>query len=349
MMKVVVTGASGNVGTSVLRALGAEAGVSSILGLCRRLPETSFDKVQWARADVTQDTLEPLFSGADAVVHLAWAIQPSRDANALRATNVDGTRRVLEAAGAAGVGAVIHASSVGAYSAGPSHGAVDESWPTRGIPTSFYSRHKAEAEAMLAEFAQEHPRVRVATLRPGLIFKREAASEIGRYFAGPFLPGSLLRPGLLPVMPGVAGLRFQAVHTDDVAEAYRLAVTGEATGAFNIAAPPVLGTATVAAVLKAREVPLPAGAVRPLAGLSWRLRLQPTPPGWLDLAVKTPVLDTSRAEKELGWRARHSSVEALEELLDGLSTGAGGPTPPLAPRSRLRLREVLTGIGARNP
>ena len=331
------------------RALAAEPGVTSITGICRRLPDAAFDKLEWARADITADALEPLFAGADAVIHLAWAIQPSRDGAALEATNVEGTRRVLGAAAAAGVGAFIHASSVGAYSPGPSQGAVDESWPTDGIPTSFYSRHKAAAEKMVATFAEEHPRTRVAVLRPGLIFKREAASEIGRYFAGPFFPGSLLRPGLLPLLPGVSGLRFQAVHTDDVAEAYRLALTSDAKGAFNIAAPPVLGTATVAAVLRARELPLPPGALRPLAGLTWRLRAQPTPPGWLDLAVGTPVLDTSRARSELGCEPRHTAVEALEELLDGLRTGAGGPTPPLVPRSRLRLRELLTGVGARNP
>jgi nucleoside-diphosphate-sugar epimerase len=144
-------------------------------------------------------------------------------------------------------------------------------------------------------------------------------------------------------------LRFQAVHTDDVAAAYRLALTKEAKGAFNIAADPVLGTATVAAVLKAREAALPAGAVRRLAGAAWRLRLSPTPPGWLDLAVGTPVLDSSKARDELGWKPEHTAIEALEELLEGLREGAGGPTPPLAPRSRLRLREVLTGVGARNP
>ena len=337
-------------GTSVLRALAAEPGVTSVLGLCRRPPaDAAFEKTEWVAADVAESDLTPYFSGADAVIHLAWAIQPSRDGRALEATNVQGTRRVLEAAGAAQVGAVIHASSVGAYSPGPSHGSVDESWPTQGIPTSFYSRHKAAAEEMLSEFSAEHPGVRTVALRPGLIFKAEAASEIGRYFAGPFLPAFLLKPGRLPLMPGVSGLRFQAVHSDDVAEAYRLALTGDATGAFNIAASPVLGSATVAGVLGAREFSLPAGALRPLANASWHLRLQPTPPGWLDLAMRTPVLDTTRAETELGWQARRTSTEALEELLEGLSSGAGGPTPPLAPRSRLRLREVLTGVGARNP
>ena len=115
-MRVVVVGASGNAGTSVLSALANEPAVDSVLGVARRAPSLSLPKVEWTRADVTRDVLEPLFRGADAVVHLAWLIQPSRDGEALRATNVDGSRRVFAAAAAAGVPALVYASSVGQLS-----------------------------------------------------------------------------------------------------------------------------------------------------------------------------------------------------------------------------------------
>src|SRR5919112_955120 len=105
-MRVVVTGASGNVGTSVLHALSREPAVDSILGVARRIPEMSFPKTEWAQADVAADDLPGLFSGADAVVHLAWAIQPSRDSLELHRVNVDGSKRVFRAAGEAGVGAL---------------------------------------------------------------------------------------------------------------------------------------------------------------------------------------------------------------------------------------------------
>src|SRR3954466_13270224 len=192
-MRVVVVGASGNVGTSVLHALASDASVDSVLGVARRLPAMSFPKTDWAAADITRDPLEPLFSGADAVVHLAWLIQPSRKLALTRATNVDGSARVFRAAGKAGVGTLVYASSVGAYSPGPKDRAVDESWPTDGISSSFYSRHKAETERILDRFEEAHPHMRVVRLRPGLIFQRDAASEIRRYFAGPFLPGFLVR------------------------------------------------------------------------------------------------------------------------------------------------------------
>ncbi|MDQ4105923.1 MAG: NAD-dependent epimerase, partial [Actinomycetota bacterium] len=67
-MRVVVVGATGNIGTSVLRSLVGEERVESILGLARRTPNLTMPKVEWASADVTTDDLVPHFDGADAVV-----------------------------------------------------------------------------------------------------------------------------------------------------------------------------------------------------------------------------------------------------------------------------------------
>src|ERR671915_1439095 len=224
-MRVVVVGATGNVGTSVLRALADDPEVESVLGLARRAPGMRFPKTEWGQVDVARaGDLADRFAGAGAVVHLAWLIQPGRDLDTLHAVNVEGSRRVFQAAVDAGVPALVYASSVGAYSRGPKDRAVDESWPTDGIATSFYARHKAEVERRLDRFQREHAGVRVVRLRPGLIFKREAASGIRRLFAGPFLVNPLVRRELIPVVPKIDRLRFQAVHSYDVGDAYRLAV-----------------------------------------------------------------------------------------------------------------------------
>jgi nucleoside-diphosphate-sugar epimerase len=347
-MRVVVTGATGNVGTSVLHALASDPAVDSVLGIARRLPEMSFPKTDWAAADITRDPLEPLFRDADAVVHLAWLIQPSRDMATLRATNVEGSRRVFRAAGKAAVGALVYASSVGAYSPGPKDRAVDESWPTGGIATSFYSRHKAEAERLLDRFESEFPRVRSVRLRPGLIFKREAAQEIRRYFAGPLLPSPLVRPGLIPLVPDTERLRFQAVHSLDVGEAYRLATVREdARGAYNVAADPVLDPEKLGSLLGARRVKVSPALLRRAADVTWRLRLQPSPSGWVDMALGVPLMDTSRIRDELGWTPRRSAGGALLDLLDGMRDRSGADTPPLRSGAGgpLRMRELLTGVG----
>jgi UDP-glucose 4-epimerase len=348
-MRIVITGATGNVGTSVLDALGRDPAVDSIVGVARRRPELTLPKTSWRTADVAVDDLEPIFEGADCVIHLAWLIQPGRDLDTLRAVNVEGSARVFRAVAAAGVGSLVYASSVGAYSPGPKDRRVDESWPTEGIPSAYYARQKAEVERRLDLFELEAPEVRVVRLRPALIFKRGAASEIRRLFVGPLLPSPLVRASLIPLVPDVDRLVFQAVHSSDVGEAYRLAATGDARGPFNIAAEPVLDPRRLGSVLGAKAVPFRAGALRALADASWRLRLQPTEPGWIDMARAVPVMDTGRARRELGWEPTRGADEALLELLDGIRDGAELPTPPLARATggSLRVKELITGIGSR--
>jgi UDP-glucose 4-epimerase len=348
-MRVVVVGATGNVGTSVLRALADEPAVESIRGIARRLPGTRYPKTDWAAADVARTDLAEHFRGADVVMHLAWLIQPGRDHATLRATNVDGSARVFAATAAAGVPALVYASSVGAYSPGPKDRRVDESWPTNGIESSFYARHKAEVERLLDRFERESPSVRVVRLRPALIFKREAASGIRRLFAGPFLPSPLVRRELIPVVPRTERLRFQAVHSRDAGEAYRLAAVKDVRGAFNIAAEPVLDADELGRLLGARPVGVPPRVLRAAANASFRLRLQPSEPGWLDMALAVPLMDTTRARGELGWNPSRGADEALLELLDGMRERAGLDTPPLAADTGgpLRVRELVSGVGRR--
>jgi UDP-glucose 4-epimerase len=347
-MRVVITGATGNVGTSVVEALGREPEVEEIVGLARRLPELRMPKTRWVSGEVNDDLAE-VFRGADAVVHLAWAIQPSRDQATVERINVKGSARVFEAAAAAGVPALVYASSVGAYGPGPKDRRVDESWPTSGIASSFYSRHKAAVEALLDDFETRHPRMRVVRLRPALIFKGEAASEIRRLFVGPFLPSFLVHPRLIPIVPRISGLRFQAVHSRDVGEAYRQAVVRDVRGAFNIAAEPTIGPQELGEALSARAVDLPPRVGRALMDWSWRLRLQPSPPGWLDMALRVPLMDSGRARAELGWQPRVGALDALLELIEGIRRSEGMPTPPLHPETAgpARLGELRSGVGAR--
>lgn len=332
-MRIVVTGATGNVGSALLPQLLAAPQVTSVVALARRLPPEPDPRAEWHAVDVAEDDLVPVLSGADVVVHLAWLLQPAHDPDEMWRVNVRGTRRVLDAIATAGVPALVHASSVGAYSAGPKTPAVAESHPTYGISTSAYSRHKAEAERMLDVFEAEHPERRVVRMRPGIVLQASAGSEIARYFLGPLVPQSLARRSLLPFVPDVRGLAIQAVHASDMATAYRLACLRPVTGAFNIAAEPVLDPASLAAILGARRLRLPAAALRALVALTWRLRLQPTDPGWVDIALLTPLLDTTRARTELGWQPTVDAAQTLLELLHGMASGQGGDSPVLRPRA----------------
>ncbi|ROO86393.1 nucleoside-diphosphate-sugar epimerase [Actinocorallia herbida] len=344
-MRVVVIGATGSLGLSTMRALSAEPGVTSLLGVARRRPDLEVEGAGWARADITTDPLDELFAGAGAVVHLAWAFHPARDPVATWRTNVLGTTRVLQAAARTGVGAVVYASSVAAYAPGPPDRRVAEDWPTFGYPTSAYSREKAYVERLLDTFEIDRPDIRVVRLRPGLVFGRHAASAQRRVFAGPLLPAVLLRPGRVPVIPDVPGLRFQALHGDDAARAFALAALRPVRGPFNLAAEPVLDGPAVAAVLGARTVRMSAGTVRAALAAAYRLRLAPVGPELFDLVLRLPLMDTARARAELHWTPLRSAASALPELIEGLRDGAGAATPVLAPSpsGAERVRELWSG------
>src|SRR4051812_16986541 len=156
-MRVVVTGASGNVGTSVVRALLAAPEVDEVVGIARRRPSWELDGLRWATANVATDDLRAAMDGADAVVHLAWIIQPSHDDAMQQAVNVGGSERVFAAAAAAGVRTLVHMSSVGAYSPAPRDHRIDESWPTDGTARLAYSWQKAYVERLVDRFETEHP------------------------------------------------------------------------------------------------------------------------------------------------------------------------------------------------
>ncbi|RSN51672.1 NAD-dependent epimerase [Streptomyces sp. WAC 04229] len=333
--RIVVTGATGNVGTSVVKLLSEDPEVGSVLGLARRIPGWSPERTEWAAVDLASDRadLSAHFAGADAVVHLAWAFQPTHDPATTWRTNVLGSIRVFEAVAAAGVPALVHASSVGAYSPGPKDRAVDESWPTHGWPDAAYCREKAYLERTLDIFERDHPQTRVVRMRPAFLFKRESASEQRRIFGGRFLPGPAARPGALPFLPDVPGLRVQALHTDDAAHAYRLAVRSEdARGPYNLAAEPVVDAEVLGEMFGARPVRLPRTAARSAIAAAWGLRLLPASPHLFDAVLRLPLMDCTRARVELGWRATRSATEVLEEFLGGLREGAGADTAPMRGR-----------------
>ena len=301
--------------------------MKEVVGLARRVPSLSMPKTSWVQADVVRSDLTPVFEGADAVIHLAWLI-PARPRRGHHARHhVEGSSRVFHAVGSAGVGTLVYASSVGTYSPAPRTAGWTRAGPSaESRPPTTPPQGRGGASPRPLEL--EHPDRRVCGYGRADL-QRDAASEISPLFAGPFLPNPLVRPGLIPVLPVTERLVFQAVHAHDVGDAYRLAAVDDgARGPFNIAAEPVLDPPRLARLFRARPVKVPTASLWRAADLSWRLRLQPTHPSWLDLALETPLMDTTRAREKLGWRAHRSSEEALAELIDGIRESAASVRLP---------------------
>ncbi|WP_232828133.1 NAD-dependent epimerase/dehydratase family protein [Kribbella monticola] len=346
-MRVVVTGASGNVGSALIRRLRAD-GEHDVVGLARRIPDyASIDGPRWISVDLTDpdggSALRQAFRGADAVVHLAWAFQPSHQVDYLEAVGVGGTQRVLDACTAAAVGHVVHMSSVGAYSPKRDTAPVTEDWPVDGVPTSSYSRHKAAAEKLLDAFERSADVPVLTRLRPGIIGQRAAGSALLRYGVPVLVPAKTL--GAVPVLPFPDGMTIAMVHADDVADAIVRVLDRRAAGAFNLAAAEPASAATIAEALGARWIPTPARVLRAAMAAAWHLRLQAVSPGWLDLGCAAPALDSSRAARELGWSPTFDALDVLRETVDGMSHAAAGATPVLRRRTVLAELSALTTKG----
>jgi nucleoside-diphosphate-sugar epimerase len=264
-MRVVVLGATGNVGTSVVQRLLDEPDVETIVGVARRTPEWRPAKTTWVEADVATDDLVSCVTGADAVVHLAWRFQPTHRPLVTWEANAVGSARVLDAVGRAGVPVLVYASSVGAYSPSESKERVDESWPTHGWSPAAYCREKAYVERLLDRLELQRPDCRVVRMRPCFLFKKESAPQQRRIFAGPLVPERLAGSVRLPLVPDVPGLVLQAMHTDDAADAYVRAVMSDVRGAFNLTAEPVVDRDALAEILGGRPAgpgSSPAGSCR---------------------------------------------------------------------------------------
>lgn len=336
--RIVITGASGNVGTALLRRLTADDSDYEIVGISRRRPPSDdvYRSAHWHELDLADPAVElellKVFRGAACVVHLAWGFQPTRNRRYLDAVGVNGSAAVLSAAHNAKVPHLLHMSSVGTYAAGRYGQKVDETFSTAGIPSSAYSRAKSAVEHMLDGYERHNPDgVGITRMRPGFILQRDAALGLRRYTLPAYVDPRWVR--WLPLLPLDRSLSVSIVHADDVADACVKAIERRALGPFNLAAEPPVGRDDIAKALRARPIHVASPLLGLLVAASWRARLQPLDRGWLDMAFSLPLLGTDRARNVLGWSPRWSSEAALADLVDGFLHTWGTQSPVLRARS----------------
>jgi nucleoside-diphosphate-sugar epimerase len=336
-MRVVVTGATGNVGSALLRWLADAPDVDSVVGVARRPPgrgtDPAYDRADWQALDLgapdAAERLAAIIRGADAVVHLAWRILADHDRAGQVRTNRQGTAAVVRAVREARVPQLVYLSSAAVYSPGPVGVPVAETWPRRGIPGSSYSADKVAVEDMLDRVEAAVPDLRIVRVRPPMVLQPSAAREVTGMALGRFAPLARLTHARLPLLPLPSRTRAQVVAADDVADLVGRAVRHGAAGAYNVADDPVFTPAELARLLGGRHVPVPAAAVRTVLGVTHRLRLQRLSPSWADLLLDTPVLDCTRARTEVGWRPRHDGRTLVIRMRQAVAAGTSAPTPPL--------------------
>ncbi|WIM93330.1 NAD-dependent epimerase/dehydratase family protein [Actinoplanes oblitus] len=336
-MRIVVTGASGNIGTALLGWLAARPEITAIAGIARRVPPAGagppYDRVSWHPVDVAGPAaageLAGIFRGAAAVVHLAWHIVGGHDRRAQARTNRVGSAAVLAACLTAGVPHLVHLSSAAVYSPRTGDLAVPESWPRRGCERSAYSRDKVAVEDLLDRVRAERRDLRITRIRPPAVLQPAAAGDLARLALGRLAPLAEPLGARAVVLPLPGSATLQVVAAADVADLIGRAVLARAAGAFNVAGEPVLSARVLARLLGGRHLPTPRAVVRGLLGAAWWLRVQPLDASWADLLLDTPLLDCARAGVELGWRPRHDARLTVVATRRAIAGGAGTASPRL--------------------
>ena len=308
VVAIAVTGASGLVGQRLLSRLADDAQVTRLIGLDVRDPRRRVRGLEFQRVDIAGAELKPLLEGAEVLVHLATVVDPIPDEAHMARVNVEGTRRVLDAAAAVGARKIIRVSSATVYGAWPNNPVpLTEDATLRPNPGFAPAVHAAEAERLLADWRDEHPAVTVTTLRSAPVLGPGAER----------LPSRLLL-GRPPLRVRGASLPVQAVHVDDLVSALLLAVTKDLPGTYNAAADSWLSADDTRALLPRSLLPaLPAELLERILRRVWASGLGDIPPSVVPYLTNPWVVANDRL-KAAGWRPRHTNEEAIVEALDSL-------------------------------
>ncbi len=320
-LAVAVTGAGGSLGRRVLPRLLESSRVSSALALDLappEVPERKHPKLSFAAIDLTRpgcaDELAQHLSAAKirAVIHLAFFSSPIRDSGYAHEVEAVGTAQVLAACARSKVPRFTMVSTTLVYGASPKNpGFLTEERPLAFAPPTRYLSDKIEAERQVQRFRQSCPSVRSTVLRLAPVVGPHADNPIARYLARKVAPMVL---GFDPLV--------QCLHEDDAAEAVLLAALSDADGDFNVTGRGALPLSAAIRAAGAVPVPLPI----PLASAALRslnaLGVLAVPPALLDYLHYPWVADGGRAERELGFKPRFSSREALLSFAQARRAGA---------------------------
>jgi UDP-glucose 4-epimerase len=307
VVTVAITGASGLVGQRLLPRLADDVG-GRLVGLDVREPRRRVRGLEFHRIDIAGAELKPLLEGVDVLVHLAGVVDPILDEGLMARVNVDGTRRVLDAAAAVGVQKVVRVSPSSVYGAWPNNAVpLTEDAPLRPNPGFSPAVQAAEVERLLAEWANQYPGITVTTLR--------AAPVLGP--GAERLPSRLLL-GRPPLRVRGATPPMQALHVDDLVSALLLAVSNDLPGVLNAASDGWLSQDDLRSLLPRTMVPaLPAELLERVLRRLWSSGVGDVPPTVVPYLLHPWVIANDRLEAA-GWRPRHTNEEAILEGLDSL-------------------------------
>jgi UDP-glucose 4-epimerase len=329
-VRYLITGGSGYIGGRLTEVLSGRDETEEIIDVDVRPPTRQWPKTMYVHQDVrNRAAIEELLSRheIDALVHLAFVLNPIRDEAKMYDIDVNGTQGVLQAASEAGVEQVMVTSSVAAYGAFPDNPKpIAEDWPVRGAPDFSYAKDKADADRICQLWALQHPDSVMTIVRPSMVFGPNVDNWFVRGFENnPFMP----------LLDGVDE-EFQLVHEDDVVTALLALLDGKHGGAFNLAADGLLTWSRAAEILGKRTRQFSLKNMKRFNGLMWRLHVPRTeaPAGNLDFLRYPWVVSTEKLKSTTDWQPQYDTLETFQITMRARGTLEEAPTavkPPTAP------------------
>lgn len=331
-MRYLITGGSGYIGGRLIDELSARDETEKIVIVDVNAPKRHWPKTEFVKGDVrdgaaTRELLER--EEIDALVHLAFILNPIRDEALMYDVDVNGAQATLKAASDAGTQQVLVTTSATAYGAWPDNPKpIAEDWPVRGVPDFSYARDKTEADRLCQLWAAQHPDRVMTIVRPCIVFGPSVDNYIVRSFENnPFVP----------ILDGVDE-EFQLVHEDDVVTALIALLDGKHDGAFNLAGDGLLTWGRAAQLIgkKTRQVSLK--NMKRFAKAMWTLRVPRTeaPPGNLDFIRYPWVVSTEKLKAATDWEPKFDTLETFKitmrskGVLPGETGAVQTPTAPVA-------------------
>ncbi|WP_370615017.1 SDR family oxidoreductase [Mumia sp. Pv 4-285] len=305
--RVLVTGGSGFLGSSVVPGLAADADVALVVSGDVRDPREHVDGVVHVTLDVTDaDAVSRTVAEheIDTIVHLASIVNPppGMTDDVAYEVDVEGTSHVLAAAVAHGVRRLVVSSSGAAYGYHADNPAwITEDQPVRGNDAFAYSRHKRLVEEMLAVARHEHPELEQTVLRIGTILGERVDNQITDLFR---------KKRLLKIAGSDSPFVF--IWDTDLTAIVVRAVIADVTGTFNVAGDGALTIDEIAARLGRGTLPIPEIVLRAALAVAKPLRLTQYGPEQTKFLQYRPVLDNSRLKSVFGYEPTRTSAQAFD-------------------------------------
>lgn len=313
---VLVTGAARHLGGQMVKALSRDPGVDRVIGVDVVPPRRPVPASEFIRADIRNPVIGKVLQAteADTVVHMgviATSVQAGGRAS-MKEINVIGTMQLLAACQKSPrLQHLVVKSTSSIYGAGPKDPALfTEDMSPKHPPTSGWAKDSVEVEGFVRGFARRRPDVTVAIMRLANFIGPRVETAMTEYFS-------------LPLVPTILGFdaRLQFVHEDDGIEALRIATMQGASGVYNIAGDGVLALSQAVRRTGRPSLAMP-GALMGVFGRAMApTRLVDFSKEQVRFLTYGRGIDTSRAERDLGFRAPHTTAEAFSDFLSGHGLG----------------------------